>query len=489
MAEKAADFHPGEIPSKPGVYIFRDRFGKVIYVGKANNLRRRLSHYFQPSQERRADPKLRSLIKSIDTWEYMIVRNEDESLLLESQLIKQYAPRYNVLMRDDKRYLMAKINMNEPWPRFEFARLRKDDGALYFGPFPQGTVLRETIEYLNVHFGLRSCAVPVPGPEVRKHCLKRIVKDCSRPCDGSVSQEEYRKLVQQMLDVIEGDISELLTELETRMKQEASEAKFERAAKTRDIIANIRQIFGRKNRTFVHTPISRYPGEESVVDLQKALKMRQPPEVIECFDNSNLMGTFAVSGEVCFVNGRPVRDRYRRFRVKTVGQIDDFATMHEVITRHYSRKITENQPPPSLIVVDGGKGQLAAAIRALVDIKYPPVPIIGLAERNEEIFLPGRSEPIILDKHRPALRLLQAIRDEAHRFAISYHRQLRLRRIQESLLDEMPGIGEARKKALLRCFGSVRALRKATAEEIVAKVPNIGKVFAEKLVEFLQSHQ
>ncbi len=489
MPDKSEGFHPGEVPAKPGVYIFRDRFGQVIYVGKASNLRRRLSHYFQPSQERRGDPKLRSLIKSIHSWEYQLVRTDDESLILESRLIKQYAPRYNVLMRDDKRYLMAKINLNEPWPRFELARLRKDDGALYFGPFPHGTALRETIDYLTVHFGLRSCSVPEPGPEVRKHCLKRIVKDCSRPCDGSVTQEQYRALVQKMLGVIEGDTSELVVELENKMKEQAAAARFEQAARTRDVIANIKQIFGRKNRNFSNAAIAAVPGEDAVADLRLALGMKSSPDHIECFDNSNLMGTYAVSSEVCFINGRPARDRYRRFRVKTVGQADDFATMHEVLTRHYSRKLAEGQPPPSLIVVDGGKGQLSAAIKSLLEIGYPPTPIIGLAKRNEEVFLPGRSEPVIIDRHRPALRLLQALRDEAHRFAISYHRQLRLRRVQESLLDDIPGIGEKRKASLLRAFGSVRALRKADAQEIVDKVPGIGLAFAETIAEHLRKHQ
>lgn len=489
MPDRAEGFHPGEVPAVPGVYIFRDRFGQVIYVGKAANLRRRLSHYFQPSQARRADPKLRSLIKSIRNWEYQAVRNEDESLILESRLIKQYAPRYNVLMRDDKRYLMAKINMNEPWPRFELARLRKDDGALYFGPFPHGAALRETLEYLTVHFGLRSCSVPAPGPEVRKHCLKRIVRDCSRPCDGSVTQEEYRALAEKMLAVIQGDISGLVAELEGRMKEQAAAARFEQAARTRDVITNLKQIFGRKNRTFAHAALSAAPGEEAVADLQRALGMKFPPDHIECFDNSNLMGTFAVSGEVCFIHGRPARDRYRRFRIKTVGQIDDFATMREVLTRHYSRKMAENQPPPSLIVIDGGKGQLSAALSALAAIGYPPVPVIGLAKRNEEVFLPGREDPVVLDKHRPALRLLQALRDEAHRFAISYHRQLRLRRVQESLLDDIPGIGASRRKSLLRAFGSIRALRKAGAEEIAARVPGIGRTFAEIIVDYLRNHR
>lgn len=476
------EFHPGEVPAKPGVYIFRDRFSKVIYVGKAINLRRRLSHYFQPAQATRADPKLRSLINSINSWEFMEVRNEDESLILESRLIKQYAPRYNVLMRDDKRYLMVKINLNEQWPYFKMARIRKDDGALYFGPFPQGGALKATIDYLTAYFGLRSCSTP--GPEARKHCLKRIVKDCSRPCDGTISEDEYRNLTERMLNVINGDISEVTNALEQKMKEQATAKRFEQAAKTRDIIANIRNIFGSKNRKFTNTIISTVTGEESLLDLQQALGLEKLPTRIECFDNSHLAGTMTVASAVCFIDGAPARGQYRRFRIRS-SQNDDVASMKELFSRHFSRKLAEKSELPSLVVVDGGKGQLSAAITALIKVGCPALPVIGLAERNEEIFLPGKSKPLVLERHRPALRLLQAIRDEAHRFAISYNRELRLRRIQNSLLDDIPGIGKIRKKMLLKEFGSVRALRQATPEEITRRVPGIGTIFAQKLHDFL----
>jgi excinuclease ABC subunit C len=261
--------------------------------------------------------------------------------------------------------------------------------------------------------------------------------------------------------------------------------KFEQAAKIRDVIINVKTTLGERNRSFSHTSIPSSPGAEAVNDLQTALGLKKPPVTIEGFDISNIAGQMAVGSMVCFEAGKPERKKYRRFRIRTVHQSDDFAMMREVFDRHYGRKLRENQPLPDLIMVDGGKGQLSSALDALIALKCPPVPVIGLAKKNEEIFIPGNSDPIILERHRPALRLLQALRDEAHRFAVSYHRELRSKRIQESLLDDIPGVGPARKKILLEKFGSVRELRKATPEQIIAQVPGIGQVFAEKIVAFI----
>ena len=484
MAGEKQDFHPGEVPSGPGVYVFRDRFGKVIYVGKASNLRKRLSSYFQPSRNMRADPKLRSLIKSIFSWEFYEVKTEDESLILESRLIKQYAPRYNVLMRDDKRYLLLKINLRETLPRLELARFRKDDGCRYFGPFPNGTALRATVEFLTDYFKLRPCRISNPDSEDYKHCLN--IKSCSRPCVGKISAADYRAVVDEMLKILDGDIAPLVKELGARMAESSAAMKFEQAAKIRDVIINVKTTFGARNRSFAHTSIPSSPGAEAVNDLQTALGLKKPPVTIEGFDISNIAGQMAVGSMVCFEGGKPERKKYRRFRIRSVHQSDDFAMMREVFDRHYGRKLRENLPLPDLIMVDGGKGQLSSALDALIALKCPPVPVIGLAKRNEEIFLPGSSEPIILERHRPALRLLQALRDEAHRFAVSYHRELRNKCIQESLLDDISGIGPARKKIILEKFGSVRELRKATPEQIVERVPGIGQVFAEKIVDFLR---
>lgn len=479
------EFRPSAVPASPGVYVYRDRFRKVIYVGKAVNLRRRMSSYFQPSRRNTADAKLRSLIHSIAYWECYSVRSENEALLLESRLIKEYAPHYNILMRDDKRYLMLKLDLSAQFPTLTPARVKKDDSCRYFGPFPHGSALRATMEFLLKHFQLRACRYDVPDEECRKRCLKRIVKDCCAPCSGNITREEYMEKVNQMLQILSGNWRPLADELQEKMTAAAAAAKFEEAAKYRDILNNLKAVFntpGHPDRNFSRAYIPSPSGPEAVYSLQKALKLPTPPRVMECFDISNILGTLAVASMVSFVDGKPARDRYRRFRIKTVHQSDDFAMMQEAITRRYSRLLQEKLPFPDLLVVDGGKGQLSSAIEALVAMQCPPFPVIGLAKREEEIFLPGRSEPVLLDRHDPALRALQAMRDEAHRFAISYHRELRAKRLQQSLLDEIPGIGQKRKLQLLQHFGSLRQIRKASFEEL-AKV--VGPVLAGKLQEFL----
>jgi excinuclease ABC subunit C len=485
MNSEAKKFHPGDVPAKPGVYVYRDRFGTVIYVGKAANLRHRMSQYFQASRMKRADPKQRSLLNSIHDWDFFVVKNEDEALILESRLIKEYAPQYNILMRDDKRFLLVKINLNEDFPRLDLARVRKDDGFKYFGPFPKGSALRSTIESLSAYFGLRSCKSSTPDESTRKHCLKRIVKDCLEPCGGKVTKEEYHQHVDKMLQILNGSVNTVVAELENKMREAADKKMFEKAARFRDVITNIKTVFGKKNRSFRYASIPSAPGYVAVESLQKILDMSSPPMLIECFDISNILGTLAVASMVCFENGSPVKDKYRRFKIREVDQIDDFAMMQEVIKRHYSRKIRENMPLPDLVMVDGGKGQLSSAMETLTEINCPPLTVIGLAKKNEEIFLPGQSEAIILDRHSAALRLLQAVRDEAHRFAIGYHRKLRAKRLQESLLDDIPGIGAKRKQMILRHFGSIRKLRHANADEIMSKIPGTGRIFAERIVEFL----
>ena len=482
------EYHPSEIPAKPGVYVFRDRFGKVIYVGKARDLRRRLGNYFQPSRRRTGDAKLRSLINSINEWSFQVVNSEDEALLLESQLIKAYAPHYNILMRDDKRYLLLKVDLAEKFPTLSLARLKKPDNARYFGPFPHGSALKMTREFLLAHFGLRGCRDAEPTEETRKHCLKRMVKDCCAPCTGKVTPEEYRERLNKALAVLEGDIAPVREAVKAQMLTASAACNFEKAARLRDVYDNIEAVFGRKNRIFENPSLPDQkipPGQAAINSLARRLGLPKPPETVICFDISNILGTLAVASMVTFTNGRPDRQAYRRFRIKTVMQSDDFAMMSEAVTRHFSRLINEKRPLPDLLVVDGGKGQLSAALNALIAINCPPLPVISLAERFEEIFIPGRSEPVILDRHDAALRMLQALRDEAHRFAITYHRTLREKRISSSLLDEIPGIGEVRKRQLLKAFGSVRNLAKADAANIVLRVPGIGRATATKIVEAL----
>jgi len=467
-------FYPGDIPPKPGVYAFRDRFGEVIYVGKAANLRKRMSHYFQPSRETTADPKLRSLIKSIAKWEFYAVKNEDEALILESRFIKEYAPRYNVLMRDDKRFLIIKINLKEKFPRLSLARLRKDDGCRYFGPFPKGSILRQTVEFLSRYFNIRTCPLQEPCEKDRLHCMAARVKDCSEPCVGKISEEDYRKKFEELSKLFDGNIKDLIANLQEKMNDASAKLNFEKAAQWRDIMDNIQEVFGKTNRSFRFACIPSSPGSEAVKDLQSALGLPAPPEHIEAFDISNIGGRFAVASMVCFENGRPSRKNYRRFKIREVMQSDDFAMMKEVIKRRFSRILEEKRAMPGLVLVDGGKGQLSSALEALLEINCPPLPVIGLAKKNEEIFIPGRDKALLLSRDRAALKLLQAVRDEAHRFAVTYHRTLREKRISESILDEIDGIGEIRKKEILKAFSSINELRKAGPEEIAERVPGLG---------------
>ncbi len=489
MSKLHPEFRPSDIPDKPGCYIYRDRFGTVIYVGKAANLRRRMSQYFQDSRIRTADPKLRSLIHSIATWETITVRTEDEALILESRLIKEYAPHYNVLMRDDKRYLMLKIDPAETFPRLKFARLKKDDSCLYFGPFPKGGALHLTADFLVRHFGIRVCRCAEPGPEDRAHCLAGTVRDCCRPCVGEVTKEEYDERVKKLIDVLNGHIGEVAAILKQRMTEAAAKQQFEKAANLRDVADNLDCLYAGRRRNLANVQIpSLVAGEGAVKELGEELCLPVLPENIECFDISNISGTLAVASMVHFTGGRPDKKKYRRFRIRTVEGPNDFAMMKEAVTRHFTRLMEESRPLPDLLMVDGGKGQLSSALDALVAIHCPPFPIIGLAKKHEEVFIPGESESIRLPLDSAAVKLLQAVRDEAHRFAITYHRELRLKTIRDSLLDEIEGIGEARKAALLREFGSVRALRNATAEEIASRVSGIGVEFARTIRDYLDKH-
>lgn len=485
----AVSFYPGDIPAKPGVYIYRDTFGTVIYVGKASNLRRRMSQYFQPSRTSRQSPKLRSLIHSIASWECITVRNEDESLILETRLIKKYAPKYNVLMRDDKRLLSVKIDLTEEYPTPRLARLQKDDSCLYFGPFPHGGLLKQTLEFLIRFFHLRFCRTRELKEEDRKHCLAAHVKDCPCPCVGMISREDYRQNLDALMDVLNGKTAPVLAALKEKMLEEASGRHFEKAAALRDISQNIESLYKPPKRDFADASVPLHTsGPAAVESLRRALHLKKAPNYMICFDNSTISGTLSVASMVVFRNGEPSKSEYRHFRIRSVEGVDDFAMMREVITRHFKRVFAGEHPLPDLMVVDGGKGQLSYALQALVDLKSPPFALIGLAKRNEEVFLPGKSDPLLLPKDSSALQLLQAIRDESHRFAITYNRLLRLRAIQNSLLDEIPNIGEARKKAILEAFGSVTRLRKATPADIAERVPGIGEEMAQSICKFLEDH-
>lgn len=502
-----------ETPHKPGVYLMKDRLGGIIYVGKARDLKKRVGSYFMPSRKMRADLKTRALIDSICDFDLQIVRNEQEALILESKLIKEYRPRYNVSLRDDKRFYMVKLQLDDPLPRFMLTRLKKDDGARYFGPFVHSTALKATLEWINREFGLRTCRPRHPGENDYRHCHADIIRKCSAPCIGKVSEEQYRANVMEAVSLLEGKgRRERLQGLRDDMAKAAEKLQFEKAARLRDIIGNLEKTLS-PARSFSRgrggVPSTVNPSED-LAELQDALGLPDQLEIMECFDISNVSSNHIVASMVRFVNGAPDNQGYRRYRIKTVQGQDDFASMAEVVRRRYSRILTENnvegsedsqESPlealrrlaregksplhlPNLVIVDGGKGQLGMAVKELNRLGLHDLPVIGLAKQHEEIFRPGNSEPLLLPHDTGALKLLQRIRDEAHRFANNYNELLLRRRVRESLLDDCPGMSPKRKEALLRRFGSIKSIRKASVKELES-VPGIGKKTAEQMREFL----
>jgi len=473
-----------QLPHKPGVYLYKDRLNKIIYVGKARDLHKRVSQYFHPSRRQKADLKTRALVDSIWDLETHTVNSEPEAILLEGKLIKEYRPRYNISFRDDKRFLMVKINLNDPFPRFQLTRMKKDDGHRYFGPFAQSGALRNTLNLMKRRFQLRSCSPAVPTETDYKHCLYDIIKQCSAPCVARVTQDQYLDKVREACDFLEGRSSEMLGKIEEEMRKAAAELNFEKATELRNMLDDIKSTTRQeRRRKFVRDIPSTVIPERDLESLRDALNLQTVPAVIECFDISNISTTHKVASMVQFRNGRPDRSNYRRYRIQTVEGQDDFACMAEVVGRRYTRVLREHGNMPDLIVVDGGKGQLSSALRELEALKQFEQPIIGLAKEREEIFRPRTPDPIVLPHETGAIRLLQRIRDEAHRLANGYHQLLLKKRTRESLLDDCPGVSHKKKMALLRHFKSMDRIRKATVEELTS-VESIGPKLAESIVVF-----
>ena len=396
MIYKKESYKPSLISSKEGVYILRDGFGKIIYVGKAKNLRKRLSYYFRPSRLKVADAKFRSLVKSIASFEFIEVKSEAEALLLESRLIKEYSPQYNILLRDDKNFLLIKVNKHECYPRLILTRLRKNDGAEYFGPFPQAGALKQTMGYLNRYFGFRSCRTAIPTLEDKKYCHKHIIKHCTAPCDKSISKADYNKRVDEFLDALDGKTNKLIEQLQQKMKSYAQKQQFEKAAQTRDVVNNLNILFKQK-RNFRHSHIKVTYQKEALTELKEVLNLPCEPFIIEAFDNSHFQGQYTVSSMVRFVNGKPDNKSYSRYKIKSVDFIDDFASMSEVVQRRYTRLLNEKRILPNLILIDGGKGQLSSAWQVLRKLDLSHINIIGLAKKKEEIFIPRQSKVYFIE--------------------------------------------------------------------------------------------
>lgn len=595
------------LPDSPGVYLMKDEFDDIIYVGKAKSLRNRVRSYFRKGNH---TYKTKVLVSHIRDFDYIVTDTEVEAYILEANLINKYQPVFNIRLKDDKTYPYIKVTLNEDFPRILKTRIVKNDGAKYYGPFTNVENLRRIIDVLKDVYKLRTCRKDLKaGKPEKRPCLNYHIGKCLGPCIGAISPEEYRARVQEACQYLSGHQGDLLKKLEEEMYQAAEERNFERAAHLRDsikalkslteqqkvmydkninqdviavvigedgqscvqllIIRNgsligqeyyimegteeegekdilesflpqyyeraleipdeillsteiermdllqdlLRRKKGRKvtvsipvigekrklvemaynngveslKREAVREKYKRSRTTDAVVKLGEILELEKPPVYIEGFDISNIQGTDPVASMVVFKDGQPAKDNYRRYKIKTVEGPNDYAMMKEVVERRYRRVLEEERPLPDLILIDGGKGQLRAAYEVLEELEISHIPIIGLAERNEEVFLPGRSEPVIIPKNSPALHLLQRVRDEAHRFALNYHRKLRSRRLTHTMLDEIPGVGPVRRQALLQHFGSLAEIRKASISQL-KEVEGISARIARNIYDYLREN-
>ena len=574
------------LPPSPGVYLMKDADGKILYVGKAASLRQRVRSYFQDTATPHALTK--PMLRYVHDLDYILTASNVEALILENNLIKQHQPRYNIKLKDDKRYPYLKVTINEPFPGLYITRRKESDGARYFGPFVHTRATRQTIKQLTKVFPIRTCNLDLKAlGNPHRVCLDYHIQRCPGPCADLISVDDYEQIVKNVRRFLSGDTTAVIQDLTAKMQTAAEELDFESAAKYRDQIETVKQAIAKQNldnpsaededvigvahkgdeacvqvlmvrdgklierehyflndvhsestiealtaflqqyyqdtsfipktillpdeidmpeaiqswlsekrgsQVTLHIPqrgrkrqlvamaaknagillerkeqhvVLKVGNNPALIELQELLNLPYPPRRIEGFDISNLGDRFPVASMVVVEDGKPAKSECRRFKIRTVEGQNDFAMMQEVVTRRFRRAIEENCFP-DLILIDGGKGQLNAACEVLGSLDLSHLPIIGLAKRFEHIFLPNRSDPIILRHDNPTLHLIQRLRDEAHRFAVTYHRKLRSRELTHSILNEIPNIGPKRKQALLQHFASVEKIRQATLNELLA---------------------
>jgi excinuclease ABC subunit C len=585
------------LPARPGVYLFKDAKGQIVYVGKAASLRARVRSYFQDSRTR--DPKTEALVGQIRDLDYIVTGNELEALILESNLVKRHRPRYNIILRDDKHYPFLKLTTNEEYPRLVVARRVQKDGAAYFGPFYPATAMRETLRLVRQLFPLRTCRIKIDG-RLARPCLQYYIHRCNAPCTGWETREGYAQTVREVERFLEGRSDDLAMELTREMEAAAETLRFERAARLRDQIqalntirerqkvidpeggdqdvvgvvrrgaeACVQLFFVRKGRLlgresfFLERVAERTDGEilsafvrqfygsgvvppaeilgseelpeagltaewlgrlrggpvtllapqrgrkrdlvamaeenaalaleshllsrgnrhQAVLEeLQRALSLPGLPHRIEAFDISTIQGSDTVGSMVVWQDDDMKRDEYKRFKIREVAGVDDLAAMREVLARRYGRALEDGGVLPDLVLLDGGRGQLSAGLKALEDLGLDYLPLAALAKRAEEVYTPERLQPLVLDLGSPALQALQRIRDEAHRFAITYHKKLRQRRAIVSVLDRIPGVGPRLRTNLLKALGSAKGVREASVAELAA-VPKVTPRLAQRIYD------
>lgn len=454
-----------QLPETPGVYLFKDREGKLLYVGKALSLRKRVLSYFQPARPLTA--KLMSLVRQTAALDWILTGSEAEALLYEQGMIREKQPKYNVLFRDDKTYPYLKVTAEEEFPRLFVGRGPSDPGVKRVGPFANAGLLRQAFGAVRHIIPFRTCKV-LP----QRACLDYHLRLCSAPCEGKISPEAYREDVAKVLRLMEGKKEAVLEDLRRRMEESSKARRYEEAAKIRDQIEGLLELASQPRR---------FVPARALADLQSVLQLPVLPRRVEGYDISNIFGRQPVGSLVTFQDGKPWKDGYRRFKIKTVSGIDDYAMMKEVLRRRFG----EPWPDPDLVLIDGGRGHLNAALEVIKEVR-PGLPAVGIAKEFEQLFLPSRSAPVVLPPESRALQLCQRVRDEAHRFAIGYHRLLRGKGVFASALDDIPGVGPRRKQDLLVRFGSVEEMRRASAADL-AQVRGIDPLLAQRIAQRLKT--
>ena len=489
------------LPSDPGVYRYFNAEGTIIYVGKAKNLKRRVSQYFRPKDQ--LDRKTQALVEHIADMDFTVVETEEDALLLENNLIKQLQPHYNILLKDDKTYPWICVS-GERFPRVFLTRRYKKDGSRYYGPYASVQHANRLIDLIGNLYKIRICRHAltdevISGGKLRP-CLNYHLGKCAGPCCGEQSEADYNAAIESVHKLLSGRVRALVEDCRAKMAEAAADLRFEEAAVWKERLALLEAHHLRQQTTghgildietyklLKDKPLPRRVtnSRKALEQLRKDLGMSKNPEHIECFDNSNIQGTNPVAACVVFKGGIPSKKDYRHFNIKTVVGANDYASMKEVVNRRYSRLLSEGEPLPDLIVIDGGRGQMRFALEALDELGIrDEVFLIGLAERLEEILVPGDPHPLFLDKNSASLRIIMHIRDEAHRFGITHHRKRRSKAQIESQLREIPGVGPASEEKLLKHFKSVARLRKASEEDVAALV---GKALAHRINEYFSKN-
>ena len=470
-------------PHTPGVYLMKDAAGLVVYVGKAKDLKKRLASYFVPRQ--RMTPKVAAMMDTVADMEWHEVRSETEALLLEGKLIKRWRPRWNILFRDDKQFPQVRVDLADALPKFRIVRARTTDACRYFGPFPHQQAVRRTLNEMRKKFGiLLADSTPTALPDGTWKLYDDARSEIQKHANV-VTVEEYAARVTEACAFLEGKVESWGEQVEADMRKAAADRDYEKAASLRDLLDALKRTTEKSRRFLRENPLPRRDEAGALTSLAAALGLERPPATAECFDISHISGTLAVASMVRFVDGQADKSGYRRFKIKSFEGNDDFRSMQEVVGRRYTRLHEEHRAFPELVIIDGGLGQVGAALAAFKEHDLAPPPLIGLAKREETIVFPDGRE-LKLPRHDVGLALLMRIRDEAHRFANDFNAELRSRKLRESLLDEMPGLGPKRKDALLAHFGSIQKLRKATATEI-AEVAGLSDKLAGEVKAYLEA--